>query len=80
MITIVVSLIAPKASPLIASLMFGNLIREALVVDRLSDAAQNELSNMTTLFLGITIGGTMNGDNFLKPQTLYIMALGLLLS
>ncbi len=77
-ITIVVSLIAPKASPLIASLMFGNLLREALVVDRLSDAAQNELSNLTTLFLGITIGGTMNGDNFLVPQTLYILALGLL--
>lgn len=76
-ITIVVSLIAPKASPLIAALMFGNLIREALVVDRLNNAAQNELSNITTLFLGITIGSTMNGVDFLKPQTLYIMILGL---
>lgn len=76
-ITIVVSLIAPKASPLIAALMFGNLIREALVVDRLNDAAQNELSNLTTLFLGITIGSTMNGMDFLKPTTLYILALGL---
>lgn len=76
-ITIVVSLIAPKASPLIAALMFGNLVREALVVDRLNDAAQNELSNLTTLFLGITIGSTMNGVDFLKPQTLYILILGL---
>ncbi len=76
-ITVVVSLIAPKASPLIAALMFGNLVREALVVDRLNDAAQNELSNLTTLFLGITIGSTMNGVDFLKPQTLYILVLGL---
>jgi len=76
-ITIVVSLIAPKASPLIAALMFGNLVREALVVDRLNDAAQNELSNLTTLFLGITIGSTMNGVDFLKPTTLYILVLGL---
>lgn len=76
-ITVVVSLIAPKASPLIAALMFGNLVREALVVDRLNDAAQNELSNLTTLFLGITIGSTMNGADFLKPQTLYILVLGL---
>jgi len=76
-ITIVVSLIAPKASPLIAALMFGNLIREALVVDRLNNAAQNELANITTLFLGITIGSTMIGADFLKPQTLYILILGL---
>jgi oxaloacetate decarboxylase beta subunit len=76
-ITIVVSLIAPKASPLIAALMFGNLVREALVVERLNDAAQNELSNLTTLFLGITIGSTMNGVDFLKPTTLYILVLGL---
>lgn len=77
-ITIVVSLIAPKASPLIAALMFGNLIREAMVVDRLNDAAQNELSNLTTLFLGITIGSTMKGVDFLQPTTLVILALGLL--
>jgi oxaloacetate decarboxylase beta subunit len=77
-ITIVVSLIAPKASPLIAALMFGNLIREAGVVDRLSNAAQNELSNLVTLFLGITIGSTMNGDTFLKASTLAILVLGLI--
>jgi oxaloacetate decarboxylase beta subunit len=73
----VVSLIAPKASPLIASLMFGNLIRESGVVDRLNDAAQNELSNLTTLFLGLVIGSTMEGVNFIKPTTLLILALGL---
>ncbi len=77
-ITVVVSLIAPKASPLIAALMFGNLIREAGVVDQLSAAAQHELSNLVTLFLGITIGSTMNGDTFLKASTLAILVLGLI--
>ena len=77
-ITIVVSLIAPKASPLIAALMFGNLIREAGAVDQLSDAAQHELSNLVTLFLGITIGSTMNGDTFLKASTVAILFLGLI--
>ena len=77
-ITIVVSLIAPKASPLIAALMFGNLIREAGAVDQLSDAAQHELSNLVTLFLGITIGSTMNGDTFLKASTIAILVLGLI--
>ena len=77
-VTVVVSLIAPKASPLIASLMFGNLIRESGAVDRLNDAAQNELANLTTLFLGLVIGSTMGGVEFLKPQTLLILALGLL--
>jgi oxaloacetate decarboxylase beta subunit len=76
-VTIVVSLIAPKASPLIASLMFGNLIRESGAVDRLNDAANNELANLTTLFLGLVIGSTMEGVNFIKPTTLLILALGL---
>jgi len=76
-VTVVVSLIAPKASPLIASLMFGNLIRESGAVDRLNNAAQNELANLTTLFLGLVIGSTMEGVNFIKPTTLLILALGL---
>ena len=76
-VTVVVSLIAPKASPLIASLMFGNLIRESGVVDRLSNTAQNELANLTTLFLGLAIGATMEGVNFIKPTTLLILGLGL---
>lgn len=77
-VTVVVSLIAPKASPLIASLMFGNLIRECGVVDRLNDAAQNELANLTTLFLGLVIGATMEGVAFIKPTTLLILGMGLL--
>jgi carboxybiotin decarboxylase len=76
-VTVIVSLIAPKASPLIASLMFGNLIRESGAVDRLNDAAQNELANLVSLFLGLVIGSTMEGVNFLKPTTLLILALGL---
>jgi oxaloacetate decarboxylase beta subunit len=76
-VTIVVSLIAPQASPLIASLMFGNLLRESGAVERLSDAAQNELANLATLFLGIAIGFTMQGTTFLKLTTLEILALGL---
>lgn len=77
-VTVVISLIAPKASPLIASLMFGNLLREALVVERLSQGAQNELANLVTLFLGLAIGGTMEGKAFFNLQTLIILGLGLL--
>jgi oxaloacetate decarboxylase beta subunit len=63
-ITIVVSLLSPKAAPLIATLMFGNLMRESGVVERLSRSAQNEIANVTTIFLGLTIGSTMTGNNF----------------
>ncbi len=76
-VTVVVSLLAPKASPLIASLMFGNLIRESGAVERLNHAAQNELANLTTLFLGLVIGSTMEGVNFIQPTTLLILVLGL---
>ncbi|MCE1253606.1 MAG: sodium ion-translocating decarboxylase subunit beta [Anaerolineae bacterium] len=78
LMTIIVSLIAPKASPLISALMFGNLLRESLAVDRLNDAAQNELANLTTLFLGIVIGGTMEAGSFFNWQTAMILAMGLL--
>ena len=71
------SLIAPKAAPLIGMLMFGNLLREVGVVERLSQAAQNEMINVTTIFLGLTVGSTMTADRFLEPQTLGIFALGL---
>jgi sodium ion-translocating decarboxylase beta subunit len=77
-VTIVVSLLAPKASPLIAALMFGNLLREAGCVESLNNAAQNELANLTTMFLGIVIGATMVGDKFLSVDTLLILVLGLL--
>ena len=76
-VTIVVSLVAPDAAPLIASLMLGNLLRESLVVDRLSKSVQNELINIATLFLGLAIGATMSADSFLNIQTLAILALGL---
>lgn len=77
-VTVIVSLIAPKASPLIAALMFGNLIREAGVVDSMSETAQKELGGLTTLFLGLVVGSTMNGETFLRTQTLMIFAMGLL--
>jgi oxaloacetate decarboxylase beta subunit len=77
-VTIVVSLIAPDAAPLIATLMLGNLLKESGVVDRLSKAAQNEIINITTLFLGLTIGSTMTAQSFLNINTLAILGLGLL--
>lgn len=76
-VTLVISLLSPQASPLIATLMLGNLLRESRVVDRLSDAAQNEITNVTTLFLGLAIGGTMDGNAFIRVETLYILAIGL---
>lgn len=77
-VTLAVSLISPQASPLIATLMLGNLLRESGVVDRLAGAAQNEIANVTTLLLGLAIGGTMNGNAFIRVETLYILAIGLL--
>ncbi len=76
--TLVVSLVSPQASPLIATLMLGNLLRESGVVDRLRMAAQNEIANVTTLLLGLAIGGTMNGELFIRVETLYILGIGLL--
>jgi sodium ion-translocating decarboxylase beta subunit len=77
-VTLIVSLIAPAAAPLIAMLMFGNLMRESGVVDRLSKAAQNEIADVTTIFLGLTIGATMTGESFIRLETLLILGIGLL--
>jgi carboxybiotin decarboxylase len=77
-VTIVISLLAPDAAPLIATLMLGNLLRESGVVDRLSKAAQNEIINIATLFLGLAIGSTMTASSFLNLQTGQILVLGLL--
>lgn len=77
-VTVAVGLLMPEATPLISMLMLGNLIRESGVVDRLSKASQNEIINVATLFLGLTIGSTMSADKFLNGQTLAIMVLGLL--
>lgn len=76
-VTIIAGLVAPVSVSLVGLLMFGNLIREAGVLERLSKAAQNELANLVTLLLGITIGSTMKAENFLKPETLMIMGMGL---
>ena len=84
-VTVVISLIAPDAAPLIASLMLGNLIKESGVVDRLNKSVQNEIINISTLFLGLAIGATMTAESFLYSpetgfqfQTLMILGLGLL--
>lgn len=76
-VTIIAGLVAPVSVPLVGLLMFGNLIRESGVVERLSKAAQNELANLVTILLGITIGSTMLAENFLRLDTLYILLLGL---
>lgn len=76
-ITIISGIVAPISVPLIGLLMFGNLIREAGVLERLSKAAQNELANLVTLLLGITIGATMHYEKFLDIKTIIILALGL---
>ncbi len=77
-VTFVVSLVAQDAAPLIASLMLGNLLRESLVVDRLSKTAQNEIINIATLFLALAIGATMKAESFLNLQTLMVLGLGLI--
>jgi oxaloacetate decarboxylase beta subunit len=78
LVTVVFAIIAPISAPLIGMLMFGNLIKECGVLERLNKAAQNELSNLVTLLLGITIGATMEYSQFLQPVTLAILGLGLL--
>ena len=70
--TIVISILVPKASPLVGILMFGNLMRECGVVERLSSTAQNELMNIVVIILGLAVGSTMPGEVFLKFQTIAI--------
>ena len=77
MVTVIISILAPDAAPLIAALMLGNLLKESGVVERLNHSAQNEIINMSTLFLGLTIGATMTAESFLQIDTLLILALGL---
>lgn len=78
MVTAIVSLILPSAASLVGMLMFGNLLRECLVADRLSKTAQNELMNIVTIFLGTTVGATASAENFLTWRTLSIIGLGLI--
>lgn len=77
LVTVVSGILVPMSAPLIGSLMFGNLVRECGVLERLSKTAQGELADLVTLLLGITIGSTMVAENFLRLDTLLIMALGL---
>ncbi len=75
-VAIIVSLLLPAAAPLIGMLMLGNLFRETFVVDRLNKTAQNELMNIVTIFLGVTVGATANAETFLTRQTIEIIVLG----
>lgn len=76
-VTLIAGLIAPTSAALVGFLMFGNLIRECGVLERLSKTAQNELANLVTILLGLAIGSTMVAQNFLRMDTLLILALGL---
>lgn len=77
-VTILVSLIVPSAAPLIGMLMFGNLIKEVGIVPNLVEVAKNAIMYSVTIFLGLTVGATANGETFLNPQTLGVLALGLI--
>ena len=76
-ITVVVTLLLPSAAPLIGCLMFGNLMKECGVVERLSKTVQNELMNIVVIFLGITVGATATADAFINWQTLGILVMGI---
>lgn len=77
LVTLVVVLIVPDAAPLVGFLMLGNLFNVSGVTDRLSKTAQNELINIVTIFLGVSVGATASAQNFLQPSTLLILVLGL---
>ncbi len=75
-VTVIVALLLPSAAPLIGMLMLGNLLRESGVTKRIADAAQNELMNIVTIFLGVTVGATARAEVFLTKETLLIVGLG----
>ncbi|MBQ8196102.1 MAG: sodium ion-translocating decarboxylase subunit beta [Oscillospiraceae bacterium] len=77
-VTVIVSLIVPDAASLVGMLMLGNLMKESGVCDRLVKTAQNELMNIITIFLGVTVGATAVAGNFLSAKTLFIILLGLI--
>ena len=77
-VTILAGLVAPASVALVGFLMFGNLIRECGVLNSLSETAQNVLANLITIVLGLTVAGQMTADKFVKPDTLLILALGLI--
>ena len=77
-VVILIAIFLPDAAPLVGMLMLGNLFKESGVVDRIAKAAQNELMNIITIFLGTTVGATASGTNFLKLDTIKIIVLGLI--
>ncbi len=77
-VTVLCALIIPSTAPLIGMLMIGNIFRECGVVDRLSDVSQNALCNIITILLGVTVGATANGEQFLQVKTLGIIVIGLI--
>lgn len=77
-VTVTASLVAPLGTPLIGMVMLGNLMKESGAVERLKRASENEITNIVTLLLGLSIGATMQADKFLKLETLMVLALGLI--
>ena len=77
-VTIFVAWLVPSAAPLVGSLMFGNLLTESGVCDRLAKTVQNELMNIVTIFLGVSVGATATANTFLSPLTLCILAMGII--
>lgn len=78
LVVVLTGIIAPKGLPLMGSIMLGNFLKMSGVVPRLTKCSENEIANISTLFLGLAIGGTMGGQEFLKTQTLMVFALGLM--
>ena len=76
-VTVIVCLFLPSAAPLVGMLMLGNLFKESGVVERINKTAQNELLNIITIFLGVSVGATATAENFLNVKTLSIIGLGL---
>ena len=76
--SVIIILLIPAAAPLMAMFMLGNIFRESKVVDRLNNAAQNEMMNIATIFLGLPVGATMNAEQFLRPDVIFIFVLGLI--
>jgi len=74
---LIICLIVPASAPLMAMFMLGNLFKECGVVKRLADAAANELMNIVTILLGISVGATMSAESFLKPQVIFVFIMGL---
>ena len=77
-VTLIIALLVPSATPLVGMLMFGNLLRESGVCERLVKTAQNELMNIITIFLGTSVGATTKAENVINPSFAKIMALGVL--